>query len=461
MAFTMTYSRVHFSEFCSLLSEVMENVPEDLEGKLWRRYQFNEKTRLGQNPNFGTVCMPSSNVLALVKTPLPYMPSLVRYEGCEAIKENFGLFTPCGAKVKDSSVCARCMKGGVKFGTIADRGEVGSFITKEGKKEITYGQYLKKKKIDYDDVKREMRSLGISLNVPEEMLEIPVEEAKPKNRRGNKAAAPAALALDSSSDEEEEIEASQMSEADSEAVANAKVALEAKRAKAIKEAAEKEEAKAAEKAEKEAAKAAEKAEKEAAKAAAKAAADEAKAAAKAAADEAKAAAKAEVDAAKAAAKAAADEAKAVAKAAADEAKAVAKAAADQAKEAAAKAKAAKLAEKAKSSPPVSPRPKAEEPKPVVDAAPKSEAKPEASKTKVVKKVPPPPEPESESSDEDDELDAELKPEKFEPEFKAADGYDECDIDDTTYYFSEKTNLVFTLDYVYAGMVDGEGEFVPK
>jgi hypothetical protein len=236
-------TRTSLQQFCILLSEVMPDVPADLEARLWRRIQHNNKQAAGEDPNFGTVCIPCSSVLRHMKTQLPFMPNLVRYEGCEAIKYNFGLFTPCGGKVKEGEMCSRCIKAGAKYGMMADRAEAefGKYEA-GGKKEIVYAQFLQKRNLTYDAVKKEMRSLGISINVPEEHLVAPEKEAAPKAKKGRKAKqVKAETSSDSGLDSDSEVdEAAKKAEEEAKEAkkAEAKAKREAKKAAKAAEAEE-------------------------------------------------------------------------------------------------------------------------------------------------------------------------------------------------------------------------------
>ena len=437
-------TRHSLEQFCIILREVMPDVPADLEAQLWRKIKYNEKVSAGENPNFGTVCAPCSSILKHLKYPLPFMPTVVRYEGCMAIKYNCGLFTPCGGKVKEDDMCGRCAKAGAKYGKLDDReAEFGKFVGSDGKKEVVYAQYLKKKGLSYErDVKPAMRSLGISLNVPEEHLTLPEAAPKSKRGRGKKAAVLVAdsdgdVSKDSSDDSDDSDDESMGSMSEKKAAAEAEKAAKkaAAEAEKVKEDAEKDsdssdedsddeslgsmsEKKEAKKAAAEAEKA-EKAAKKEAEAAEKKASADAEKVEKAAKKEAEAAEKKAAAEAEKAEKAAKKEAEAAEKKAKKEAEEAAKkAAAEAEKEAEAERKAAKKVKKA-----------------AKEAAEKAE---EPSSPK------------------------ELKAEEFEPEFKEEDGYEEGEIDDEEMLASEKTGWVFKLDKkTYVGKLNADGDLIKK
>lgn len=83
---------------------------------------------------------------------LPYYGKIFD-DKCKGIIFNHGLYTQCNENLK-IGFCKNCEKQ--KYGSIYDRKkyEIGNFVTKNGKKEINYGKFIKKMNYNIDDVKR-------------------------------------------------------------------------------------------------------------------------------------------------------------------------------------------------------------------------------------------------------------------------------------------------------------------
>lgn len=115
---------------------------------------------------------------------LPYLPHCVDYSsGCQALKLNGGLLNPCLTRpCKNSTFCKACGET-PKFGTIGDRQSVefGSYCvsvarldskTKEKKesvkKEVSYGTWLEKQKLERSFVEKLLVDHGLGeISIPE------------------------------------------------------------------------------------------------------------------------------------------------------------------------------------------------------------------------------------------------------------------------------------------------------
>ena len=110
---------------------------------------------------------------------------------CQAIVLNGNLFTPClESPAKDSACCRACIRNGLKYGVLSDRKdcEIGKYVQPKGKKkEILYGEFLKKQNITIEKVvERIEMSLGPELAeyiiIPDEYLKLPVKIKKKRGR---------------------------------------------------------------------------------------------------------------------------------------------------------------------------------------------------------------------------------------------------------------------------------------
>ena len=123
---------------------------------------------------------------------LPYLPESIDYSKCcQAIVLNGYLFTPClESPAKDSECCRTCIRNGLKYGLLSDRKdcEIGKYVQPKGKKkEILYGEFLKKQNITIEKVvERIEMSLGPELAeyiiIPDEYLKLPVKIKKKRGR---------------------------------------------------------------------------------------------------------------------------------------------------------------------------------------------------------------------------------------------------------------------------------------
>jgi hypothetical protein len=167
-------------------SEMMENFEEMLRAKIEEKV----RAKYAPAPFMGTVVPPTSDQLKLIDFDLPFMPGVVRYIGCKAIKYAGGLMTPCGGKIKDSEFCTACAKkaatkGAHEFGTLDEREDAhedGNKYSAGGKTEISFGDFLVAKKKTREEAKAAIRAAGFSFNIPEECFVRTVAEKKRSGR---------------------------------------------------------------------------------------------------------------------------------------------------------------------------------------------------------------------------------------------------------------------------------------
>jgi hypothetical protein len=133
---------------------------------------------------------------------LPFMPDRIDYmidQGrCGAIEFDFGLFTPCcKACVSGEHFCKGHMEKPSPYGTYEERllswddghgvGNLSFTIRDEAKdkdeikEEITYGEYLLKKKISPEKVKQALKETGLFLRLHPHDMQV---RDKPKKARG-------------------------------------------------------------------------------------------------------------------------------------------------------------------------------------------------------------------------------------------------------------------------------------
>ena len=100
-------------------------------------------------------------------------------ECCKGVLFNHGLYTQCKKKVK-SRFCNNCISE--KYGNIEERNKykIGSYITKEGKKEVDYCNFVKKKGYNIEDVNKILRENNIDYFI--ENKDINNGDKKPRGR---------------------------------------------------------------------------------------------------------------------------------------------------------------------------------------------------------------------------------------------------------------------------------------
>ena len=98
---------------------------------------------------------------------------------CKGVLFNHGLYTQCKKKVK-SRFCNTCISE--KYGNIEERNnyKIGTYITKEGKKEVEYCNFVKKKKYNIEEVNKLLRENNIDYFI--EIKEVNNSDKKPRGR---------------------------------------------------------------------------------------------------------------------------------------------------------------------------------------------------------------------------------------------------------------------------------------
>ena len=175
---------------------------DNLEELITAAVEAKLRAKIIGNACVGTFVKVSAKLLAEVAVPLPFMPECVEYgAGCTAIKLAGGLFVPCGKSCKPSlNFCTLCTKkandkGAHEFGTLdqrMDAFEAGNPYQVGDKSELSYGDFLRAKKITQADVKSAIRAAGFSFNVPVRCFAVSAEEPKKRAGRTSKKAQPAA-----------------------------------------------------------------------------------------------------------------------------------------------------------------------------------------------------------------------------------------------------------------------------
>ena len=114
-------------------------------------------------------------------------------KGCQAIRVNGGLMTPCLTRPsKGSLYCKGCQKEGLKYGTIEAREKVpiGTYqVEVDGKvktitkKEISYGTWLSKRNVERSFVEKLIAEHGLDIDIPESYYKIEKSKAKRSTKR--------------------------------------------------------------------------------------------------------------------------------------------------------------------------------------------------------------------------------------------------------------------------------------
>ena len=105
--------------------------------------------------------------IAKASLPLPYFPEY-NYTGCQALRVNHKLYTPCCAELYTDKFCKNCAKSGAKYGTLDDRKKTSpnKFISPNGDKPIIYGKVMEKLKINKKEVLELTKMFNVT--IPEE-----------------------------------------------------------------------------------------------------------------------------------------------------------------------------------------------------------------------------------------------------------------------------------------------------
>ena len=182
MSLLHTLARQSLAQFVIVYGEVFDGSaipPEELDALMWAKMCAKEAnvTPVGFK-------IPFDNIRR-AKVTLPYLPDLINYTGCCAIKKNGGLYTPCcGKVVEDTVYCKTCSvdKEGetkeLEFGAIEDR---DSNVEEELFAPISFGEWMRGHKTTLPEVYEKLKAAGIPLEIP--ARELTVREL-PKRRKG-------------------------------------------------------------------------------------------------------------------------------------------------------------------------------------------------------------------------------------------------------------------------------------
>ena len=131
-----------------------------------------------------------SAFLKKLKYDMPFLPDIINYMGCTALKPCGGLYTPCGAKQNDGEpFCASCAKHSAKYGTLAERDTVGNYTDPSDKHEISYGTWLAKNEYTIEEVNADLAENGFTFQIPPALLTVNSKRvAAPKRRPGRPGA---------------------------------------------------------------------------------------------------------------------------------------------------------------------------------------------------------------------------------------------------------------------------------
>jgi len=179
-------ARSSLKQFSVIYAEVRaENVDiqgEELETLMW------EKIVAGMPAPCGNK-IPSHHVKKF-KYQLPYMPDIINYIGCPALKPCGGLYIPCcGKQVDEEQYCASCAKHEAKYGTLSDRGATGTYTDPSDKHEISYGTWLAKNELTIEDINKEIAEEGFTFQIPASFLTVNSKRVTaPKRRPGRPGA---------------------------------------------------------------------------------------------------------------------------------------------------------------------------------------------------------------------------------------------------------------------------------
>jgi hypothetical protein len=171
MSSIQTFSRLALKQFCALLEgvAVTESSAGDLECAIWKKIEAGNP---GEAIRVPYPLLKKS--LRKSKLELPYMPGIINYDiGCQALKVSGGLYLPCCGKCEEeSSYCAPCAKHELKYGVMADRGDVGTYSDPTDKHEISYGTWLAKNEKNVEEVQEALASEGFILTIPSHYLTV-------------------------------------------------------------------------------------------------------------------------------------------------------------------------------------------------------------------------------------------------------------------------------------------------
>ena len=121
------------------------------------------------------------------KIILPFCGNIIK-DNCKALVYNHGLYTQCTKTAK--LYCKSCNKD-LKYGTIDDRlkFEIGKFVCKNGKRETSYSDFIKKQGYKKSDVVKLLQELNIDISllniekVKQETRGRPKKQVKVENKQ--------------------------------------------------------------------------------------------------------------------------------------------------------------------------------------------------------------------------------------------------------------------------------------
>ena len=113
-----------------------------------------------------------------IEVVFPYLAG-INYDQCQSIKVNGGLFTPCLTRPsKGSTFCKSCIKADHKDGIMDQRTNCSMlcYENPKGKKEISFGTWLKKRGLERADVEPKIQDL-YDVTLPEEYWSVDKSKA--------------------------------------------------------------------------------------------------------------------------------------------------------------------------------------------------------------------------------------------------------------------------------------------
>ena len=180
-----TFARQSLAQFIIIYGEIFdENAikPSDLEHLMWGRMCAKEA-----NINKLGFKVPYDNIRRS-KVTLPYLPDDINYTGCNAIKKNGGLYTPCCGKIAEGAFyCKTCSfdkEGEVKELEFGDADSRNGNVENERFAPITFGEWMKGHKMTLSEVYAKLAAAGVSIEIPPEQL---MCRELPKRRKGRPA----------------------------------------------------------------------------------------------------------------------------------------------------------------------------------------------------------------------------------------------------------------------------------
>jgi len=179
-----TLARSSLKQFMVILSEVRKEngdvTEEKLEALMWEKI-------IGGHLSSNKI---PSAFLKKLKFDMPFLPDIINYMGCTALKPCGGLYTPCGAKQNEGEpFCASCAKHSAKYGTLADRDVVGNYTDPSDKHEISYGTWLAKNEFTIEEVHADLAENGFTFQIPVSLLSVNSKRVgAPKRRPGRPGA---------------------------------------------------------------------------------------------------------------------------------------------------------------------------------------------------------------------------------------------------------------------------------